>query len=121
MVQINAVWAIYLAVLIFTCLNIWILVNRRIHLRIQSGRTRNFRRNCILCNVIGITLICSGAGLFAFVWRSIQQSPALLRPINEMTAQPIQLMAVTLFLAGLTLLMTGISYHRVHAVSPEEK
>jgi len=113
MFQLNPVWGIYILVLIFACLNIWIMMNRRIHRRVLEENVGRFRQNCIRCNVIGSILTLTGIALFACMWMDIHRTPALLQPISKMTAEPFQLLAVTLFIAGLTTVMTGISYHRV--------
>jgi len=115
MVQINPVWAIYIIILIFACLNIWILVNRRIHTKVKNNQTQGFRKHCIRCNLTGSVLILIGIGFFAWIWWDVERSPSLMRPITKMTAEPFQLLAITLFIVGLTAVMTGISFHKIRS------
>jgi O-antigen/teichoic acid export membrane protein len=113
MLQVSPIWGLYILVLIFACLNIWILMNRRIHKKVREGKTDQFRRNCIVCTLVGIILILLGIGLFISIWIDIRRSPEWIRAFSALTSEPAQLLAVTLFIVGLTTVMTGISYLRV--------
>ena len=93
-------------------------VIRRIKNKSSKAEVKNYKTIGILEIVFGFIFVVVSVILFALVQRDINNTIPILRPISAATSEPVKLMLIALFLAGLSIMTIGINYIRFHKKMP---
>ena len=108
---------IILLMVIFSFL-ISFYVIRRIRNNLTKGEVKGYKAFGITEILLGLIFMVTSVFLFAFIQRDINNAISVLRPISVMTSEPVKLLLIALFLAGLSILIIGANYIRFHKKIP---
>jgi hypothetical protein len=83
---------------------------RRIKTKSLNNEIKNFKRTGIIEIVLGVILIPISIFWFLSIQKDIDRTMPIFQPVAIMTSEPIKLLAIGSFLAGVIILITGGYY-----------
>lgn len=86
---------------------------RRIKTKSLKNELKNFKRIGVIEILLGIILIPLSIVWWLAIQKDIDRSMPIFQPVAMMTSEPIKLLAIGLFLAGIIVVITG-SYYLFH-------
>lgn len=83
---------------------------RRIRNKPAAEMKKNFKTIGILEIIFGFVFIVISIIYFVLIQKSIDRTISFMRPISAATAEPVKLLLIALFLAGLSFIIIGNYY-----------
>lgn len=99
---------IIILLMLFVSISVSYYFIRGIRSKSAKGEGKNYKAMGILHVIFGFVFIVVSIVFFALVQKDIDNSFSILRPISAATAEPVKLLLIALFLAGLSILIIGI-------------
>ncbi|OYD16524.1 hypothetical protein CH333_03220 [candidate division WOR-3 bacterium JGI_Cruoil_03_44_89] len=102
-----------LFIFLILCLAVLYITRKRIKSRILKRVNLPYKKYGLTGIIVGSIVSIISVIFYLKVQRDIIYSPGLLRPISEMTSEPVILLTITAFFIGITILLIGIYYIRL--------
>jgi hypothetical protein len=105
----------YIIIFVFLMICLFFLqyFYRRIKKLFETDSNLNYRKYGSIILFIGSFLTIASLIIHIYLQIDIMQSPALLRPITEMTSEPVILITILSFLTGFTTIIIGLFYFKL--------
>ncbi len=104
-----ASYVILLTVLLL-CLAASIFFIKRMKQRLSSQTKLFYKRSGLFASLVGVILLLLSITGYLKMQADILKSPVFIRPVAEMTAEPIFILLISGVLIGLTSLVIGLIY-----------